>query len=135
MKVLPLMLFFLGIGLDSCVIPLRNNLYLLQTTDFFYPLIDDPYMMGKLQSYIYVLLEWRLMFLGKITCANVLSDLYSSGVIEVDCLSVIFSVCLQMNEDEQNAIIPMLIKGFQVTYNNWWCINKVKLLKFYFSWL
>ncbi len=36
----------LGIGLDSCVIPLRHKgLSLVQTTDFFFPLIDDPYLM------------------------------------------------------------------------------------------
>lgn len=35
-----------GIGLDSCVIPLRHGgLSLVQTTDFFYPLVEDPYMM------------------------------------------------------------------------------------------
>lgn len=32
--------------MDTCVIPLRfGGLSLLQTTDFFYPLVDDPYMM------------------------------------------------------------------------------------------
>jgi hypothetical protein len=32
----------IGIGLDSCVIPLRHSgLSLIQTTDFFYPLIED----------------------------------------------------------------------------------------------
>ena len=35
----------LGIGMDSCVIPLRHpGLSLVQTTDFFYPLVDDPYV-------------------------------------------------------------------------------------------
>ncbi|KAM4695820.1 glucose-6-phosphate 1-dehydrogenase isoform 4-T4 [Rhinophrynus dorsalis] len=35
----------LGIGLDSCVIPLRHRgLSLVQTTDFFYPSVEDPYM-------------------------------------------------------------------------------------------
>ena len=39
---------FTGIGMDTCVIPLRfGGLSLLQTTDFFYPLVDDPYMMVK----------------------------------------------------------------------------------------
>ena len=34
-----------GIGMDSCVTPLRHGgLSLVQTTDFFYPLVDDPYM-------------------------------------------------------------------------------------------
>jgi len=35
-----------GIGLDSSVVPLRyGNLSLIQTTDFFYPLVDSPYIM------------------------------------------------------------------------------------------
>lgn len=36
----------LGIGMDASVTPLRHGgLSLVQTTDFFYPLVDDPYMM------------------------------------------------------------------------------------------
>lgn len=32
--------------MDSSVTPLRHGgLSLVQTTDFFYPLVDDPYMM------------------------------------------------------------------------------------------
>ena len=32
--------------MDSCITPLRHGgLSLVQTTDFFYPLVDDPYMM------------------------------------------------------------------------------------------
>lgn len=38
----------IGIGMDSSVTPVRHGgLSLVQTTDFFYPLVDDPYMMGK----------------------------------------------------------------------------------------
>jgi selenide,water dikinase len=45
---LQVLFFFLGIGMDSSVTPLRHGgLSLVQTTDFFYPLVDDPYMMGK----------------------------------------------------------------------------------------
>jgi selenophosphate synthase len=45
---LQVIFFFLGIGMDSSVTPLRHGgLSLVQTTDFFYPLVDDPYMMGK----------------------------------------------------------------------------------------
>lgn len=37
-----------GIGMDASVTPLRHGgLSLVQTTDFFYPLVDDPYMQGK----------------------------------------------------------------------------------------
>ena len=35
--------------MDSCITPLRHGgLSLVQTTDFFYPLVDDPYMMVRL---------------------------------------------------------------------------------------
>lgn len=64
----------LGIGMDSCVIPLRHSgLHLLQTTDFFYPLIEDPYTMGR------------------IACANVLSDLYAMGCVNCDNMLVVAS--------------------------------------------
>lgn len=34
-----------GVGLDSCVLPTRHKgISLVQTTDFFYPLVEDPYM-------------------------------------------------------------------------------------------
>lgn len=40
--------YVVGIGMDSCVIPLRHGgLSLIQTTDFFYPLVEDPYMMVR----------------------------------------------------------------------------------------
>jgi selenide,water dikinase len=38
----------IGIGMDSSITPLRHGgLSLVQTTDFFYPLVEDPYMQGK----------------------------------------------------------------------------------------
>ena len=46
--VIILTLFFLsrvGIGMDASITPLRHSgLSLVQTTDFFYPLVEDPYM-------------------------------------------------------------------------------------------
>jgi selenide, water dikinase len=34
--------------MDASVTPLRHGgLSLVQTTDFFYPLVDDPYMQGE----------------------------------------------------------------------------------------
>ncbi|XP_072345147.1 selenide, water dikinase 3-like [Scyliorhinus torazame] len=71
----------IGIGMDSCVIPLRHGgLSLVQTTDFFYPLVDDPYMMGR------------------IACANVLSDLYAMGITECDNMLMLLSVSQKMTE-------------------------------------
>lgn len=51
-------LFLTGIGMDASVTPLRHGgLSLVQTTDFFYPLVDDPYMMvcggREKQQFIY----------------------------------------------------------------------------------
>ena len=38
-----------GVGMDASVTPLRHGgLSLVQTTDFLYPLVDDPYMQGRL---------------------------------------------------------------------------------------
>ncbi|KAI4555626.1 hypothetical protein MJG53_019316 [Ovis ammon polii x Ovis aries] len=86
----------LGIGMDSCVIPLRHGgLSLVQTTDFFYPLVEDPYMMGR------------------ITCANVLSDLYAMGITECDNMLLLLSVSQSMPEEEREKITPLMIKGFQ----------------------
>jgi selenophosphate synthase len=38
-----------GIGMDASVTRILRDpsLCLVQTTDFFYPLVDDPYMQGK----------------------------------------------------------------------------------------
>lgn len=84
------------IGLDSCVIPLRHpGLRLVQTTDFFYPLVDDPYIMGR------------------ITCANVLSDLYAMGVSECDNMLMLLGVAVDLKETERDIIVRLFIQGFK----------------------
>uniref|UniRef100_A0A4W4GLA8 selenide, water dikinase n=2 Tax=Electrophorus electricus TaxID=8005 RepID=A0A4W4GLA8_ELEEL len=86
----------LGIGMDSCVIPLRHGgLSLIQTTDFFYPLVEDPYMMGR------------------IACANVLSDLYAMGITECDNMLMLLSVSQKMNDKEREQVMPLMMKGFR----------------------
>ncbi|CAF3384971.1 unnamed protein product [Rotaria sp. Silwood1] len=86
----------LGIGLDSCVLPLRHGgLFLVQSTDFFYPLVDDPYVMGK------------------IACANVLSDIYAMGVIDVDNMLMLLSTSNKMTEKERDTIMPLILEGFK----------------------
>jgi len=86
----------IGIGLDSCILPLRfSGLSLVQTTDFFYPLVDDPYMMGK------------------IACANVLSDLYAMGVTECDNMLMLLGVSSKFTEKERDCVVPLMIRGFK----------------------
>ncbi|KRX81004.1 Selenide, water dikinase [Trichinella sp. T6] len=88
----------IGIGMDSCVLPIQGGkLLLVQTTDFFYPLIDDPYAM---------------VVSGKIACANTLSDLYAMGVTDCDNMLMLLSVSNKMSERERDVVIPLMMKGF-----------------------
>ncbi|XP_078520652.1 selenide, water dikinase 2-like [Lissotriton helveticus] len=108
--------------MDSCVIPLRHGgLSLVQTTDFFYPSVEDPYMQGR------------------IACANVLSDLYAMGITECDNMLMLLSVSQKMSEEERDKIMPLMVKGFrdaaeeggtsvtggQTVYNPWIIIGGV----------
>lgn len=86
----------IGIGMDACVTPLRHGgLSLVQTTDFFYPLVDDPYIMGR------------------IACANVLSDLYAMGVTESDNMLMLLGVSNKMTDKERDTVIPLIMRGFK----------------------
>jgi selenide,water dikinase len=67
----------------------------VSTTDFFYPLIDDPYMMGR------------------IGCANVLSDLYSAGIVDVDTMLMLLASSEEITDARVRALVTrLLMKGF-----------------------
>jgi len=51
--------------------------------------------------------------MGRIACANVVSDLYAMGVIEIDNILMILCTSTEMTEDEQNVVTPLVIKGFK----------------------
>ena len=52
----------IGIGMDSSITPLRHGgLSLVQTTDFFYPLVEDPYMQGNYCPYFFLHVEDNLL--------------------------------------------------------------------------
>ncbi|PRP80848.1 hypothetical protein PROFUN_11403 [Planoprotostelium fungivorum] len=83
------------IGMDCSITPLRQkDLFMVSTTDFFYPLVDDPYMQGK------------------IGCANVLSDLYAMGVVDCDNLLMILAASNEMEKEERNISTRLMIQGF-----------------------
>jgi selenide,water dikinase len=69
-------------------------LRLIQTTDFFYPLVDDPYMQGR------------------ITCANVLSDLYAMGCTDCDNMLMLLGVAVSMQEPVKSLATRLVMKGF-----------------------
>ncbi|KAJ8046265.1 Selenide, water dikinase [Holothuria leucospilota] len=82
--------------MDCSVTPLRHGgLSLVQTTDFFYPLVDDPYMQGK------------------IACANVLSDMYALGITQCDNMLMLLGVPQKYTDKEREAVIPLIIAGFK----------------------
>ncbi|GLE06221.1 hypothetical protein PINS_up015463 [Pythium insidiosum] len=83
-------------GMDSSVVKIGhgNDLYLVSTTDFFFPSVEDPYVQGR------------------IACANVLSDAYAMGVTEVDTMLMMLGVCRDMNDKERDVVTTQLIRGF-----------------------
>ena len=81
--------------MDCSVVPLRKpGLFMISTTDFFYPSVDDPF------------------YQGQIGCANVLSDLYSFGVPDCDNMLMIMGVSRDMGEKERMIVSKEMIRGF-----------------------
>jgi len=84
-----------SISMDCAVIPSKYpGIFTVQTTDFFYPLVDDPYMQGK------------------IGCANVLSDLYSMGISECDSMLMLLAASSQMPQNERKIVTQQMVAGF-----------------------
>jgi len=85
-----------GIGMDSSVTPSQRypDMYVVSTTDFFYPLVEDPYMQGK------------------IACANVVSDMYAMGVPYVDNLLMLLSMSSDMDAKSRDIVTLEMIRGF-----------------------
>lgn len=94
-----------------------SGIQLLQTSDILYPLIDHPYLMGK------------------IACNSVLCGIYAMGHTEFVGTSMIIGIPNRMSFAERKIIIPMIIRGYkdaarsvgveisgcQIIYNPW-CI-------------
>lgn len=85
------------IGLDCSVVPLPNNLSLISTTDYFYPLVDDPYIQGKIGA------------------CNVLSDMYAMGITKIDNMLMILATSADMQPDDRDIVTRNMIKGFNDT--------------------
>lgn len=50
---------------------------------------------------------------GRVTCANVLSDLYAMGIVSCDNMLMLLGVAVNLNEHERNVIVSMFIEGFK----------------------
>lgn len=61
--------------------------------------------------------EIEINFSGKIACSNVLSDLYALGVTDCDNMLMILGVSIKMTEKERDAVVPLIMKGFRVSWH------------------
>jgi len=84
-----------AIGMDCSIVPTRYpELFQISTTDFFFPLVEDPYLQGR------------------IACANVLSDMYALGVTDCDNMLMLLGACKDMSETERDIVLVQMMKGF-----------------------
>ena len=82
-------------GMDSSIVATRYpGLYSISTTDFFYPNVECPYTQGR------------------IAACNVLSDLYATGVVEIDTVLMILGVSVDMDEPTRDVVAVELMRGF-----------------------
>jgi selenide,water dikinase len=75
---------------DAGVFRLTDEIALVQTTDFFPPLVDDPYDFGR------------------IAAANALSDVYAMGGEPLTCLNI---VCFPDRELDSQILVDILRGG------------------------
>jgi selenide, water dikinase len=54
-----------------------------------------------------------LVVLGKIAFANVVSDIYSCGVVDIDELKIILSIPTELEDNEQQKIVTEIVAGFK----------------------
>lgn len=82
--------------MDCSIVPLhdRPGLHLVSTIDFFYPLVEDPYLQGR------------------IACANVLSDLFSLGVTFCDTMLMTLAASRDMDPQHRKIVTKEMIRGF-----------------------
>ena len=92
--------------MDASVTPLRHGgLSLVQTTDFFYPLVDDPYMM---------VCRWKVLKNGKINQIPV--EFYCMCIIDLAKIILnkknVFKFTIQFLKNQPNKQFYILIVFF-----------------------
>jgi len=70
---------------------------MISTTDFFYPLVDDPYQQGRIGA------------------CNVLSDMYALGVHQIDNVLMILAASRDMEQGPRDIVTRKMIEGFNDT--------------------
>jgi len=84
------------IALDCSIRETRQGgHYIISTTDFFFPLVDNPYLQGRIGA------------------ANVLSDLYAEGVEHCDFVLMLLAASRDMSPEERTICTNLMVKGFR----------------------
>lgn len=80
---------------DCSIEPTRlDGVWLVSTTDFFYPLVDDPHTQGR------------------IACANVVSDLYALGLAHCDTILMLLASSTEMDAAVRRRATELVMLGF-----------------------
>jgi len=75
--------------------PGGSNLFMISTTDYFYPSVDDPFVQGQIGA------------------CNVLSDMYAMGVYNIDSVLMILASSLEIQDIKIRDIVTRrMIEGF-----------------------
>ncbi|KAL7695775.1 selenophosphate synthetase [Lotmaria passim] len=88
------------VGMDCSIVPLHHKnekgepLFLVSTTDFFFPSVADPFLQGQIGA------------------ANVLSDLYSMGIADCDTMLMLLASSTDMDEHERLVTTREIMRGF-----------------------
>lgn len=84
------------IALDCSIRETRQGgHYIISTTDFFFPLVDSPYLQGRIGA------------------ANVLSDLYAEGVQHCDFVLMLLAASRDMSPEERGICTNLMVRGFR----------------------
>jgi len=84
------------IALDCSIRETRQGgHYIISTTDFFFPLVDSPYLQGRIGA------------------ANVLSDLYAEGVEHCDFVLMLLAASRDMSPEERTICTNLMVRGFR----------------------
>ncbi|ORC90339.1 putative selenophosphate synthetase [Trypanosoma theileri] len=88
------------VGMDCSIVKLQQknehgeDLFMVSTTDFFFPSVEDPYLQGQIGA------------------ANVLSDLYSMGIDRCDTVLMLLAASVDMDELEREVTTREMLNGF-----------------------
>lgn len=84
------------IALDCSIRETRQGgHYIISTTDFFFPLVDSPYLQGRIGA------------------ANVLSDLYAEGVQHCDFVLMLLAASRDMSPEQRTICTNLMVRGFR----------------------